>query len=69
MTAPYERVTQKYTFSSSVSLKFHFEEDKENSIKNELGFVGFGGVPYTRFYLNPRQTLYLASPHRVEVWV
>ena len=44
MTATYDRVTQKYTFTSSVSLKFHFEEDKENSIKNELGFVGFGGV-------------------------
>ena len=26
------------------ALKFHFEEDKENSIKNELGFVGFGGA-------------------------
>eukprot|EP01043_Picozoa_sp_COSAG02_P037608 COSAG02_NODE_2836_length_7923_cov_152.700153_3_plen_304_part_00 len=47
MTATYDRVTQKYTFQTdqpSTALKFHFEEDKENSIKNELGFVGFGGA-------------------------
>ena len=43
-TATYDRVTQKYTFSGPTGLKFHFEEDKENSIKNELGFVGFTGV-------------------------
>eukprot|EP01043_Picozoa_sp_COSAG02_P021410 COSAG02_NODE_1087_length_14672_cov_189.858437_12_plen_110_part_00 len=43
MTTTYDRVTQKYTFQTdqpSTALKFHFEEDKENSIKNELGFVG-----------------------------
>ena len=44
MTATYDRVTQKYTFHCQGALKFHFEEDKENSIKNELGFVGFGGA-------------------------
>ena len=44
ITATYDRVTQKYTFTSNVSLKFYFENDKENSIKNELGFSGFEGI-------------------------
>ena len=43
MTSTYDRVTQKYTFTSSNSLKFDFEKVKENSIKNELGFSGFEG--------------------------
>ena len=38
MTATYDRVTQKYTFTSGASLLFNFENDKENSIENELGF-------------------------------
>ncbi len=44
VTASYDKVTQKYTFTSSSSLKFHFDADKHNSIKNELGFSGFEGV-------------------------
>jgi len=44
ITATYDRVTQKYTFTSNASLLFNFEKDKENSIKNELGFSGFEGI-------------------------
>ena len=43
-TATYDKVTQKFTFTSPAPLTFHFEEDKINSIKNELGFVGFSGT-------------------------